>query len=169
MCNSSRENWLFFFAQMMRQTKDWLPLTQVAWQCGPSSISIDVQNPPLHCFCSISIINMTLPSSILLSGIYSPSLLESLKLHNEALLLVLKGKISRFFLWWCSDSFYWSFKNTRRCDASHTVYFLLNGKLPYCQGRVSVEKSGDSSSRKDSFTNFWWELSLWFLISSGGI
>lgn len=105
---------------------------------------------------------------ILLFGIYSPSLLESLKLHNEALLLVLKGKISRFFLWWLSDSFYWSFKNTRRCDASHTVYFLLNGKLPYCRARVSVEKSGDSSSRKDSSTNFWGELNLCFLIFSVG-
>lgn len=62
------------------------------------------------------------------------------KLHNEAFLLALKRKISRFFLWWCSDSFYWSFKNTRRCDASHTVYFLLNGKLPYCRGRVSGRK-----------------------------
>lgn len=119
---------------------------------------------PLHCFCSISIINLILPILILLSWIYSPTLLENLKLHNEALLLILKGKISRFFLWWRSDSFYWSFKNTRRCDASHTVYFLLNGKLPYCRARVSVEKSGNSSSRKDSSTNFWWELSLCFLI-----
>lgn len=65
---------------------------------------------PLHCFCSISIINLILPILILLSWIYSPTLLENLKLHNEALLLILKGKISRFFLWWRSDSFYWSFK-----------------------------------------------------------
>ena len=141
-------------------------MTDCPWHKWPEGVAL-VAEYSLPCFCSISIINMILPTSVLLSGIYSPSLSESLKLHNEALLLVLKGKISRFFLWWCSDSFYWSFKNTRRCDASHTVYFLLNGKLPYCRGRVSVEKSGDSSSRKESFTNFWWEISIWFLTLQG--